>query len=362
MKVLHVINSMTIGGAEMLLANTFSPGGLQEYADNILVYFNGSSPLLSKIDPAVKVICLDYSDIRRLPSVLRKLRKIITENKIDIIHSHLTPADIYVNLARPKHIPLVHTLHIAYTTDFETRPVLKLLERKLFFDKKYCNLIFLSDFAKKDFLDNIPYKGSAYVLNNFIDDAFFDHPTRMQQHTKEKGLKMIAIGNFRHQKNYFYLLEIFKHLKEYNIHLDIYGGGDIEKYQAIINENSLNITLKGQVNDINAVIPGYDLFIMSSTNEGFPLSVFEAMAAGIPVMLSNIPPLKNIVKENAVYFELDNASAAASQVISMYNNSSGIFEMAEKGRTYAENTVRKKLYIKKLMGIYEDVIQKSKLN
>jgi glycosyltransferase involved in cell wall biosynthesis len=307
------------------------------------------------VDKNVKQICLNYrggTDILRL---LRQLRKIITDNKIDIIHTHLNPADFYVNMVRPKNIPQVHTLHIAYTTDLETRRTLKYLERKLFFDKEYCNLIFLSEFNKKDFLANVKFKGQSFVVPNFVDDAYFQHHPKRFAGTAEKALKLIAVGNFRVQKNYFYLLDIFKLLISHNIQLDIYGGGNLEKYQAVIDENRLNVTLKGQVTNVNDVIAGYDLFIMSSTNEGFPLSVFEAMAAGVPVMLTDIAPLTEIVQDNALYFKLDDAEGAAAQIIAVHQNKIDINEMAVKAKVHAEKTVRREIYIKKLLGIYNQL-------
>lgn len=352
-KVLHVINSLTIGGAEMLLANSLAPGGLNEHVENYLVYFiKGSDHLVSLVDKNVKQICIDYRGGTDIIRLLRQLRKIIAENKIDIIHTHLTPSDFYVNMVRPKNIPQVHTLHIAYTTDQETRSTLKFLEHKLFFNKAYCNLIFLSEFNKKDFLDHMNFKGRSFVVPNFVDDSFFLHQPKCYTGTVEKGLKLVAVGNFREQKNYFYLLEIFKLLTGHNIQLDIYGGGDLEPFKKVIIENKLNINLKGQVTNVNDLIAGYDLFIMSSTNEGFPLSVFEAMVAGVPVMLTDIPPLTEIVKDNALYFKLNDAELAAEQLIAVHQNKIDINEMAVKAKSYAEKIVRRDIYVKKLLDIY----------
>jgi glycosyltransferase involved in cell wall biosynthesis len=355
-RVLHVINSLTIGGAEMLLVNSLSPGGLNEHVENYLVYFiKGGDHLVSVVDKNVKQFCLDYkggSDIVRL---LRQLRKIITNNKIDIIHTHLNPSDFYVNLVRPKNIPQVHTLHIAYSTDLETRNSLKFLERTLFFNKQDCNLIFLSEFNKKDFLANVHFKGRSFVVPNFVDDSFFLHQPKRFTGSAETRLKVIAVGNFRDQKNYFYLLDIFKLLTGQNIQLDIYGGGDLEKYRKVIDENKLNVNLKGQITNVNDVIADYDLFIMSSTNEGFPLSVFEAMAAGVPVMLTDIGPLTAIVKDNALYFKLNDAAAAAAKLIAVEQNKIDINEMAVKAKTYAEQMVRRDIYVKNLLDIYNQL-------
>ncbi len=341
----------------MLLVNSLAPGGLNEHTENYLVYFQGGDYLSSLVDKNVKQICLDYKGGADIVRILRQIRKIIKDNKIDIIHTHLNPASFYVNLSRPKDVPQVHTLHIAYTTDFETRRELKFLEQKLFFKKEYCNLIFLSEFTKKDFLGNIKFKGQSFVLPNFVDDAFFKHQPKNYIGSTESGLKLLAVGNFRPQKNYFYLLEILKELKETNIELDIYGGGETAKHRQFIKDNGLKVNLKGQTRDIHKVIADYDLFIMSSTNEGFPLSVFEAMAAGVPVILTDIPPLTNIVKDNALYFELNNAPKAAYQLRAVLNSEVDINQLAVKAKLYAENTARREIYLKNLLNIYHTVLQ-----
>ena len=360
-RVLHVINSLTIGGAEMLLVNSLSSGGLNEHVENYLVYFiKGGNHLVSLVDKNVKQICLDYRGGTDIVRLLRQLRKIIKENNIDIIHTHLNPVDFYVNMVRPKNIPQVHTLHIAYTTDFETRGILKFLERNLFFNKKDCNLIFLSEFNKNDFLDTLNFNGKYFVLPNFVDDAFFIHQPKHFTGLNDIIFKLIAIGNFRAQKNYFYLLDIFKQLKGHSIHLDIYGGGDLEKYKTVIDENHLNVTLKGQITNVNDVIARYDLFIMSSTNEGFPLSVFEAMAAGVPLMITDIPPLSSIVKDNAIYFKLGDAEKAAEQIKAVLENKIDINTMAVKAKKFAEKNVRREIYINNLLKIYDEVLQKNK--
>lgn len=352
-RVLHVINSLSIGGAEILLVNSLSPGGLNEHVENYLVYFiKEADHLVSGVDKNVKQICLEYKGGADIIRLLRELRKVITSNKIDIIHTHLNPADFYVNLVRPKNIPQVHTLHIAYTTDKETRPSFKFLERQLFFNKQYCNLIFLSEFNKKDFLGQMDFKGQSFVVPNFVDDSFFLHQPKHFIGSANRQLRVIAIGNFRPQKNYFYLLDIFKLLTGQNIQLDIYGGGDLATFQKIINENQLNVNLKGQIKNVNDVISDYDLFIMSSTNEGFPLSVFEAMASGVPLILTDIAPLTEIVKDNALYFKLNNAKAAAAMLIAVQQNKIEINNMAIKAKAYAEKTVRREIYVKRLLDIY----------
>ncbi len=354
-KVLHVITSMLPGGAEVLLANSLSARGLSMHTENHLAYFMGPSYLLDNLDKEVQVHFLDYKGGADIFSLLNQLRKIIQDNKIDIVHSHLNPASIYVHIACPQNIAHVHTMHTTYSMDNETSKIKLWVEKYFYLMHKNTNLIFLSDFTKEDFLKTVSFKGKGFVLNNFVPDVFFELQKSKEQQPRRE-LKLIAIGTLKTLKNFEYLLEVFSHLKNHSISLDIFGSGNKGPYEKVIKEVGLKIRMMGHTGNLKDIITSYDLFIMSSKFEGFPLSVFEAMAAGVPLMLSDIAPLTSIVKDNANYFELDDAEKTAQQLIAVLQNSIDINEMAVKAKAYAEKTVRREIYIKNLLGIYEQVL------
>ena len=353
-RILHVINSLTIGGAETLLANSLSPGGLNKHTDNYLVYFNTSSYLLDIIDKNVKVICLNYAGGFDIFRVLKKLRQIIKDNNIDIVHTHLTPAGLYTHMICQAAIPQVHTIHSTLSMDNETRPIMRLMDRHLFFNKKNCNIISLSDFTKEDFLKTIPFKGKIFVLNNFVADRYFDFPVK--KYDSKKGiLRLVAAGTLKELKNFEYLLEVFEYINGMEIYLDIYGEGDKSKYEAGIKNKNLKINMMGRIDDMAAVLHNYHLFIMPSKFEGFPLSVFEAMAAGILLMLSDIPPLKSIINEHALYFKLNDPEGTAALIKEIFYGNIDINSMALQAKAFAAATVKREIYINRLLNIYEQL-------
>lgn len=354
-KILHVINSLQPGGAEILLTNSLSPGGLSEHTENHLAYFKGPSYLLNKLDKNVHIHYLDYKGARDIVRLIRKLRQVIIDNKIDLVHSHLNPAGLYTHIACPGNIPHVHTLHSTYSMDKETSKLKLWVEKHFYFLKKNTNVILLSDYIRQDFLNSLSFKGRSFVLGNFVPDIYFELAIKKVK-PAHKEFKLIAIGTLKPLKNFEYLLEVFRHLKRENISLDIYGGGNKEPYEAVIKKSGVKVRMMGHVNNLEPVIPLYNLFIMPSKFEGFPLSVFEAMAAGLPLMLSNIAPLKSIVKENALYFELNDAEKVSEQLVAILQNKIDINAMAVKAKAYAEKTVRRDIYIKKLLEIYEQVL------
>ena len=354
-RVLHVINSLSMGGAETLLANSLSPGGLNEHTENYLLYFNKSSILEKILDKNVKVICLNYKGGFDIFRIIREIKKVITENKIEIVHTHLTPAGVYTHLICPADVAHVHTIHSTYSMENETRWIMRFIDRHLFLKRKNCNIISLSEYTKADLLNTIKFRGKIFVLNNFVADRYFNLPAR-QYHRPVNKLNLVAAGALKELKNFEYLLQVFENLTNEEIYLDIYGEGNKDPYEAIIKNKNLKVRMMGRADDMATVIQNYDVFIMPSKFEGFPLSVFEAMAAGVPLMLSDIAPLKSIVKEYALYFQLNDAVKTAGQITAVLQNKINISQMAAQAKIYAEKTVRRDIYINNLLDIYNQLL------
>jgi glycosyltransferase involved in cell wall biosynthesis len=81
------------------------------------------------------------------------------------------------------------------------------------------------------------------------------------------------------------------------------------------------------------------------------------MASGVPLLLSNIAPLKSIAGEHAIYLDLDNAEAVSTIIQSILNKKIDISSMAKNAKAYAEKTVKREIYINKLLAIYEELLQ-----
>jgi glycosyltransferase involved in cell wall biosynthesis len=358
MKILHIINTLTVGGAETLLANSLATGGLQDYAENTLIYFQGDSHLLDKIDKRVKIINLEYKGWYTIGTLLNKIRKQIKEINPDVIHTHLNPAGWYTALVSPKRIPLIHTMHLSYSDDADTDKPRIFFERIFLLQKKNINLITLSPLLKDDLLASVKIKGNVFVLSNFIDDVFFEN--RHAPIARQKEFKLIAVGNMRNQKNYAYLLNIFRHLKGQPVSVDVYGFGDHTAFSEIAAKESLSVNFKGPAKNTEGLYWRYNGFIMPSKFEGFGLAAYEAMATGIPVFLSDIPAFKSLIKNNAVYFGLHNAAAAAQIILEAINGKYDLEKMAADAKKYAEETVKRSMYSKSLIEIYEKLIASRK--
>ena len=165
------------------------------------------------------------------------------------------------------------------------------------------------------------------------------------------------MGALRLQKNYFFLLEAFKKLKHDNIELDIYGEGDLDKsLQAIISENNIKVNLKGEVKNISQVMNQYDMFVMSSTFEGFSLSVLEAMAMQMPLLLSDIKSFREQCKETAVYFDLNDVNDFISKLKSLSANKNKLAEMGKQAKERVIKNFMLNTHMQGLRTIYDDAV------
>jgi glycosyltransferase involved in cell wall biosynthesis len=150
-------------------------------------------------------------------------------------------------------------------------------------------------------------------------------------------------------------------VKDKNIELDIYGTGNLqEALQQQIDATGAKVFLKGQVKNIEEIIPQYDLFVMSSTYEGFSLGVLEAMAMRMPLLLSDIVSFKEQCENNAWYFSLEDVQDAAAQIEALSKADKKILlEKAESGRQRAINNFTLPHHITGLRKIYDEALSNS---
>ena len=123
---------------------------------------------------------------------------------------------------------------------------------------------------------------------------------------------------------------------------------DIKVLEKLIKENKLdkNIIFLGSIDNVPKFLEKIDLFVLPSRQEGFGLVVIEAMAAKIPVIVSNIDGPKEIIGENkyGTLFESENHIDLANKIISNIEcekNTEDIYNYAK--RFFSINSMIKSL-------------------
>jgi glycosyltransferase involved in cell wall biosynthesis len=121
---------------------------------------------------------------------------------------------------------------------------------------------------------------------------------------------------------------------------------------------SNNIEFTGYVKDIYAELSTMDIFILPSLSEGFPISILEAMAAGLPVAASNVGGIPEIVENgiNGFLFEPKDIEAIAKVLKSFFLNYERTLEMGRLGRQKIISNFSPEKYIQKLDLLYGELM------
>lgn len=157
-------------------------------------------------------------------------------------------------------------------------------------------------------------KGEVYILHNAIDFEKYRFNQEKRDRFRENfeiqsNTVYCHIGRFSKQKNHLFLLEIFKHIYEFDANsiLVLIGAGELEnaiKKKAIELNLQSKILFLGVRDDIQQILSGADLFIFPSLYEGMPNTIIEAQAAGLACIISDTITRQANITNRVIYLPL----------------------------------------------------------
>lgn len=151
---------------------------------------------------------------------------------------------------------------------------------------------------------------------------------------KSSGKRLISTGRLIERKGYHYLIEALRGL---DFSLTLIGEGNMEnslKKQA----QNLDVEFKGAVSHekIAKELSKADVFVLPSLNEGMSNSVLEAMASGLPVVVTDVGGTKELVKGNGFVVKRADAKELKKALKRYQNNPELITKHGKKSRELAE--------------------------
>jgi len=277
------------------------------------------------------------------------LLKLNSKEKYDIIHVQNQYIGFFVLLFKKLlNLPVVYTSHIPFWVlnkqEFGKKLYFKtLLERTCF--KLADKVICVGNSQKEGILEKISLKKEKIVtIENGVDLIKF-HPSKKQN---KKQITLISVARLSRVKNQFMLIKIIPDIIKENKKIKFIFIGQIEDEQYL--EEIKNFIKEKKIEKYVDIVgplsitelPNYynqsEVFISTSTAEGLPLTVLEAMASKCALVLSDIGPHKEFQKENEIiFFKLDDSQDLAKKIDNLLGNSKKI----EKLRNSSLKTARK---------------------
>lgn len=356
-RILHIIDSFSKGGAEVLLSGVIPQ--LTSYEHLIIYLFPTQHPIMQASPGFVNIICLDYKGILDSKRIISELNKHIKSFSPNIIHTHLYFSSMLIRFAKTNASTVIQTYHNEYyRIKYPKRSAriiklcMKLFDRYTMSPNSKILHVSKTQQGVNDF--DIKIKSSS-VLYNYIEDIFYKNRTQPILNIQQK-LKIISVGNLKTEKNHMLLLQALRHLTHLPMHANICGHGNDERMlQEYINKYNLPVTIHGSQENISDLLDQHDLFVSCSIIEGFGISVAEAMASEIPILLSDIATFKEVTQNKGYFFKSSNTKDLADKIESFYLNPSIIQKSVTNCKLIAEE-YRKSIYLEKINAMYSELI------
>ncbi len=336
MKILHVINTLSPAGAEILLsviAPAIKKKGLDIEISTIYKYENKSLYDTLRRENIV-VHSLDFS-FRYDPRIYRALKKLTYAGNYDIIHAHLFPALYWTALCGPRCKKLIVSEHSSYNTR-RSSVVFKIIERFIY--KRYSLIFCISNSVKAALSQWLPEYGNKMVtIYNGIDLDKFAQALPLERAAiglPESGHVAAMVSridlNAKDHKTIIWAATAFADLYV----LFIGGGERLDVLQALARHLNVEdrIRFLGYRSDIPSLLRLCDVYIHSSNWEGFGLAVVEAMACGIPVIASDIEGLNEVIRngESGLLFKKGDSGDLAEKIRVLLDDKA-LIERLKKG-------------------------------
>ncbi len=243
---------------------------------------------------------------RRLldPLRLARLVRFLRNSHCDVLQTHLTYANILGSLAgRLAGIPTIGTLHSAAYDTAQQHPLKRLLETwALIYG---CRAVVAVGHSVANAHSERLRGARVVVIPNAVAPGLEMSPDerkriRMGLADETAYPLLIAVGRLARPKGYFDLVKAFAKVCETHpaVRLAIAGEGPLcQDLAAEIATLGLDDSLRllGERDDIPALLKASELFVSASHWEGLPLSVLEAMAAGLPVIATSVGDIPQVV-------------------------------------------------------------------
>ncbi|ASS96090.1 glycosyltransferase family 4 protein [Peribacillus simplex] len=150
---------------------------------------------------------------------------------------------------------------------------------------------------------------------------------RSEQKYNDSDFILFFAGELSFRKNQELLISVISILKEKipNIKLLLAGEGDLsDKYKQMVNNLGLsdNIHLLGYRNDVKDLLLMSDIAVSSSRQEGLPVNIMEAMATGLPLIVTDCRGNRDLVKDfnNGFVIKLHDIEGFADKIYELYAN------------------------------------------
>lgn len=246
-------------------------------------------------------------------AALRRLLAFLREKQIDILHAHCYKSDLYGLILRRYHrMRLVTTAHGPLATfryfwrskNWRVRYLYDQIDLRIL---RYFDMVFMVSDSMRGIISRHRVRPERLRwIRNAIDARYFKRSANPDPQFRRSlgipdGAAVIgAVGRLNGEKDYPNLLRAAQILlrKRPDLYFVIAGKGELEQELRLLAGSlgiALNVIFLGHLHDVRKVFELMDVYVLSSTREGLPNTVLEAMAMEVPIVSTDVDGVREAV-------------------------------------------------------------------
>jgi glycosyltransferase involved in cell wall biosynthesis len=367
LRILHVIPSLALGGAEQMAAHLMIGLSRSHIVGAVGLFEEADNPVERRLAEAgiPKWHLNKRSGFD--PRMFGSLRRIFRDFRPDVVHTHMaTQRYVFPLLLTNRVAAALHTVHSL--AEYETDAFGRLINWFAFRNQVLPVGVSQEVSASVERVYGLECKGvilncipvEQYQGSNEDRDLWRD-----REGIERDAIVFTCVGRLELPKNPSLLLEAFRELNDSRAHLVLSGDGSLrEQLQSYARAHKLcdRVHLIGKQNDVPSVLAASDVFVLGSNWEGNPLAVMEAMAAGLPVIATQVGGIPELVRsgDQGLLVPAGDRTEFAAAMRTLLNDVQMRRAMGRAARTRAMREFRVERMVEGYENLYREMVKKSR--
>jgi glycosyltransferase involved in cell wall biosynthesis len=369
--VFQILPSLVVGGAERLVVHLMEHLSRERFAPVCICL---ESPQGTHYEARVQASGTPLYFLGKGAGaswrVLQQLDALFRQYRPTVVHTHIIGLNYaYPLMFRYRTPARVHTVHSLAQHEVGVR--IGAWVRILAFRYRIGHVVpvAVAEDVRTTIRQLYGYLDAPLIPNGIPTDEYAPDPNRRRRWRQRHGLEPEAIvlthvGRFAPPKNHALLIEAFAQVRTHTpLYLLLVGGGELED---AVRQQVAGLGLQERVRflgvraDVPAILNASDLFVLSSRWEGNPLSVMEAMAAGLPVVSTAVGGVPELVREGetGLLVPSGDAAALARALQALVDDPARREAMGKAARQHAITHFDIRHTVRQYEALYERLLQK----
>jgi glycosyltransferase involved in cell wall biosynthesis len=363
-RIVYIVTTASpIGGAQIHVRDLAAAVSARGHSPSVIT--SGSGPFIDDLRRlGIPVLVLRHLSVPIHPlrdlRALREIRAALTELRPELLATHSSKAGILGRLAgRSLRVPVVFTVHgWAFTPGVPPlhAAVYRQVERLV--GPLASKIITVSEFDRRlGLAARIAGADRLVTVHNGMPDV----PVGLRADPRRAPVRLVMVARFGAQKDHPTLFRALAGLQSHSWELDLIGDGplrgEMESLAAGLGLGA-RVRFLGQRSDVDQILADAQVSLLATNWEGFPLSILEAMRAGLPVVASSVGGIDESVRdeENGYLVPRGDVDLLRDRVERLLASPDLRARMGISGRNRFEQEFTLDHSVNRTLAVYRDVL------